>query len=106
MGKGSTQFQHLVQTEVPPKLLEDWLGSGASARHPGTEAQGRAAPAQRRLRAARAAPSSTRGRREGRQRHLRDDPGSARAGILSVRDQNTFDAGLRQKRLMTLRSSS
>jgi isocitrate lyase len=25
MGKGSTQFQHLVQTEVPPKLLEDWL---------------------------------------------------------------------------------
>ncbi len=25
MGKGSTQFQHLVQTEVPPKLLEGWL---------------------------------------------------------------------------------
>lgn len=25
MGKGSTQFQHLVQTEVPPKALEDWL---------------------------------------------------------------------------------
>ena len=25
MGKGSTQFQHLVQTEVPPKVLEDWL---------------------------------------------------------------------------------
>jgi isocitrate lyase len=25
MGKGSTQFQHLVQTEVPPKLLESWL---------------------------------------------------------------------------------
>ncbi len=25
MGKGSTQFQHLVQTEVPPKLLETWL---------------------------------------------------------------------------------
>jgi isocitrate lyase len=27
MGKGSTQFQHLVQTEVPPRLLEEWLGS-------------------------------------------------------------------------------
>ena len=27
MGKGSTQFQHLVQTEVPPKLLEEWLDS-------------------------------------------------------------------------------
>ena len=25
MGKGSTQFQHLVQTEVPPKVLEEWL---------------------------------------------------------------------------------
>jgi isocitrate lyase len=25
MGKGSTHYQHLVQTEVPPKLLEDWL---------------------------------------------------------------------------------
>ena len=26
MGKGSTQHQHLVQTEVPPELLEEWLG--------------------------------------------------------------------------------
>jgi isocitrate lyase len=25
MGKGSTKFQHLVQTEVPTKLLEEWL---------------------------------------------------------------------------------
>ncbi len=25
MGKGSTQFQHLVQTEVPPRVLEEWL---------------------------------------------------------------------------------
>jgi isocitrate lyase len=25
MGKGSTQFQHLVQTEIPTKLLEEWL---------------------------------------------------------------------------------
>ena len=27
MGKGSTQFQHLVQTEVPVKLLEEWLAA-------------------------------------------------------------------------------
>src|SRR5207247_10755950 len=27
MGKGSTQHQHLVQTEVPKKLLEAWLAS-------------------------------------------------------------------------------
>jgi isocitrate lyase len=25
MGKGSTQFQHLVQTEVPSRLLEEWI---------------------------------------------------------------------------------
>jgi isocitrate lyase len=25
MGKGSTQFQHLIQTEVPTKLLEEWI---------------------------------------------------------------------------------
>jgi isocitrate lyase len=25
MGQGSTQHQHLVQTEVPPKLLEEWV---------------------------------------------------------------------------------
>ncbi len=27
MGKGSTQFQHLVQTEVPPRVLEEWLAT-------------------------------------------------------------------------------
>ena len=27
MGKGSTQFQHLVQTEVQPKVLESWLSA-------------------------------------------------------------------------------
>ena len=31
MGKGSTQFQHQVQTEVPPKLLEEWLDDLAQA---------------------------------------------------------------------------
>ncbi len=25
MGKGSTHFQHTIQTELPPKLLEEWL---------------------------------------------------------------------------------
>ena len=29
MGKGSTQFQHLVQTEIPPKRLEGWLSRWA-----------------------------------------------------------------------------
>jgi isocitrate lyase len=30
MGKGSTQHQHLAQTEVPTRLLEDWLASWSS----------------------------------------------------------------------------
>jgi isocitrate lyase len=30
MGRGSTQHQHLVQTEVPTRLLEDWLATWAS----------------------------------------------------------------------------
>ena len=30
MGKGSTQHQHLVQTEVPTRLLEEWLATWAS----------------------------------------------------------------------------
>src|SRR5262249_37100226 len=29
MGKGSTHHQHLVETEVPPKLLEKWLETWA-----------------------------------------------------------------------------
>jgi isocitrate lyase len=34
MGKGSTQFQHLVQTEVPPKVLEELARALAqAARH-------------------------------------------------------------------------
>jgi isocitrate lyase len=32
MGKGSTQHQHLVQTEVPPRLLEGWLAAWADHR--------------------------------------------------------------------------
>jgi isocitrate lyase len=36
MGKGSTQFQHLVQTEVPPRLLEEWLAAwGEHCAYPG-----------------------------------------------------------------------
>jgi isocitrate lyase len=31
MGKGSTQHQHLVQTEVPTRLLEGWLAAWATS---------------------------------------------------------------------------
>jgi isocitrate lyase len=36
MGKGSTQFQHLIQTEIPPRLLEEWLSTwGEQWKYPG-----------------------------------------------------------------------
>ena len=45
MGKGSTQFQHLVQTEVPPKLLEEWLDAVVQAPRRSRRALTRLAPA-------------------------------------------------------------
>jgi isocitrate lyase len=55
MGKGSTQHQHLVETEVPTACWRTgWARCGAEARHPDRAAR-RDAPAPRRQRAARAA---------------------------------------------------
>ena len=54
MGKGSTQFQHQVQTEVPPKLLEEWLDDLERAARRVRQAPRLAQAAQRRLAAARA----------------------------------------------------
>jgi isocitrate lyase len=103
MGKGSTQHQHLVQTEVPKKLLEEWLAmwsehyqipeklrvqlrprrAGSDVLELGIYAEG------------------------GEEEKLADvvvDPIKDRHGrsILTVRDQNTYAEKLRQKRLMTL----
>jgi isocitrate lyase len=100
MGKGSTQFQHLVQTEVPPKLLEDWLEiwrdhNGVTAR---VHAELRPYTAGSDLLCLR----------------VRNDDGEELANviftnihdrhgrsIISVRDSAT-DAGHRKQRLMTL----
>jgi isocitrate/methylisocitrate lyase len=101
MGPGSTQVQHLVQTEVPPKLLAGWLGRWA--RHQGLPAtlgvslRPHTAGSEV-LELSVLKPSgdkvanmifATIADRRGR-------------SILSVRDQNTFDPTLRRKRLMTL----
>jgi isocitrate lyase len=101
MGKGSTQFQHSVQTEVPPKLLEDWLELWRKRHdHKGKlKVQLRPHSAGSELlelsilhpdgdKAANVIFAVIQDRR-GR-------------NIVSVRDQNTFDAALRMKRLMTL----
>jgi isocitrate lyase len=101
MGQGSTQHQHLVQTEVPTKLLEEWLD--AWRRHHGVpgklkvslkpqtassdllELSVLSADGEKKLNVIFASIRDRRGR-----------------SILSVRDQNNFDLGLRRKRLMTL----
>jgi len=101
MGKGSTQFQHLVQTEVPTKLLEEWLATWRKHwDHPGkmrVELRPHTAGS------------------ELLELSVLGEPGSEKLAnvifaniqdrrgriILSVRDQNTV-APLRKKRLMTL----
>src|SRR5438093_5220026 len=101
MGKGSTQHQHLVQTEVPPRLLEEWLALwSAHYQLPG--------PLEVELRPHRAGSELLEltivGKNGERQANVVFNPMHDRRGssILSVRDQNTFDEALRKKRLMTL----
>lgn len=101
MGKGSTQTQHLVQTEVPPKLLEGWLKfwSKENEISCGLRVKLRPHTAESDLlelsvyddtnaKKGNVVFASIQDRRD---RH-----------ILSVRDQNTFDMNFRRKRFMTL----
>jgi isocitrate lyase len=101
MGKGSTQHQHLVQTEVPVKLLEEWLEIW-------TKHHQILGPLHVGLRPNTAGSelleltlSNTSGEKVANVIFavIVDRRGR---NILSVRDQNTFDSALRQKRLMTL----
>ena len=101
MGKGSTQHQHLVQTEFPPKVLEDWLQIWA---------EHNSLPPVFRVQLRPVAAGS-----DFLELSLWND-GKERVGniifadvhdrhghkLLSVRDMNTFDPSLRKKRLMTL----
>jgi isocitrate lyase len=101
MGKGSTQHQHLIQTEVPKKLLEEWLAMW------GEHYQ---LPQKLRveLRPQRAGSEllelSIGSDGDARLANVVFAPIQDRRGrnILSVRDQNTFEELLRKKRLMTL----
>src|SRR6202021_1890982 len=46
MGKGSTQVQHLKQTELPKKVLEDWLAIWAEAHGIDEQLRGRLPPSR------------------------------------------------------------
>jgi isocitrate lyase len=104
MGKGSTQHQHLVQTEVPKKLLEEWLAIWAQYYELGEKLSVQFRP----LRAGgEVLELGIYGARDGAEEKLANvlvDPIKDRNGrsILTVRDQNTFSDQLRKKRLMTL----
>ena len=105
MGKGSTQHQHLVQTEVPKKLLEEWLALWSEHYQ---------LPEKLRvhLRPRRAGSDVldlqivSDGSEDGAEplANVVVDPIKDRHGrsILTVRDQNTFAEQLRKKRLMDL----
>jgi len=103
MGTGSTQHQHLVQTEVPKKLLEEWLGMW-------TKHYGLPDGLGVQLRPHRAGSEllelAVYGNGKGPEKlaNVIFAPIHDRRGrsILSVRDQNTFGVPLRKKRLMTL----
>jgi isocitrate lyase len=101
MGEGSTQKQHLVQTEVSPKVLAGWLEkwraqNGVSdsftvslkPHTAGSELLELAVVGKDGERAANVVFAAIRDRRG--------------KSILSVRDQNNFDVALRGKRLLTL----
>ena len=101
MGAGSTQHQHLIQTEVPKKLLEEWLNVWR-------DHYGIAEPMRVELRPQRAGSELLElgivGRNGDKLANVVFAPIQDRRGrsILSVRDQNTFAEALRKKRLMSL----
>jgi isocitrate lyase len=101
MGKGSTQFQHLIQTEVPPKLLEEWLDLWRAEHDIAEKLRVELRPhtAGSELLELSVLDGSSRKVANVVFATIQD---RRERNILSIRDQNTFDLALRQKRLMTL----
>jgi isocitrate lyase len=101
MGKGSTQHQHLVQTEVPTKLLEEWLGIWTKRHELKQVLKVALRPHTAGSELLELSLSTTGGEKVASVIFgvIVDRRGR---NIMSVRDQNTFDTALRKKRLMTL----
>jgi isocitrate/methylisocitrate lyase len=99
MGQGSTQHQHLVQTEVPKKLLEDWLALWGDHYKIGEKLSVQLRP---RRAGSDVLELGIYGDSDEPLANVVVDPIKDRHGrnILTVRDQNTFAEKLRQKRLM------
>jgi isocitrate lyase len=101
MGKGSTQHQHLIQTEVPTKLLEEWLAMWTKHHQIPDSLRAGLRPHTAGSELLELTLSNTSGEKVANVIFavIADRRGR---NILSVRDQNTFDSALRKKRLMTL----
>ncbi|BBY77303.1 isocitrate lyase [Mycolicibacterium parafortuitum] len=99
MGKGSTQHQHLVQTEVPKKLLEEWLALWSEHYQLPERLHVQLRP---RRAGSDVLDLQILGDGDEPLANVVVDPIKDRHGrsILTVRDQNTFAEHLRQKRLM------
>ena len=100
MGKGSTQHQHLVQTEIPTKLLEEWLALwGTEWDRPGKiRVQLRPHTAGSDLLEIRVLEDTGETLANVIFANILDRRGRS---ILSIRDQNTAPS-IRRRRLMTL----
>jgi isocitrate lyase len=101
MGHGSTQSQHLVQTEVPPKVLQDWLDRWRKAHGVQGSFKVTLKPHTAGSDLLELAIWSADGEKAANVvfASIKDRRGSS---ILSVRDQNNFAVKLRNKRLMTI----
>ncbi|GAA2567053.1 isocitrate lyase ICL2 [Mycolicibacterium diernhoferi] len=99
MGKGSTQHQHLVQTEVPRKLLEEWLALWSEHYELGETLRVQLRP---RRAGSDVLELGIYGDGDEKLADVVVDPIKDRHGrnILTVRDQNTYAEKLRKKRLM------
>src|SRR6476660_7477097 len=99
MGEGSTQHQHLVQTEVPKKLLEEWLAMWSDHYQLGEKLSVRLRP---RRAGSDVLELGIYGNGDEQLANVVVDPIKDRHGrnILTVRDQNTFAEKMRKKRLM------
>ncbi|WP_026357182.1 isocitrate lyase ICL2 [Mycobacterium sp. 141] len=101
MGKGSTQHQHLVQTEVPKKLLEEWLKLWSDHYQLDEKLTVQLRP---RRAGSDVLELGIYGDSDQKLADVVVDPIKDRHGrnILTVRDQNTYAEKLRKKRLMDL----
>jgi isocitrate lyase len=104
MGKGSTQHQHMVQTEVPKKLLAEWLAMWSEHYQLGEKLRVQLRPQRAGSELLELVIYREGSDVEDKLANVIFTPFQDRHGssILTVRDQNTFAESLRQKRLMTL----